>query len=262
MLQFKMTVFLKTHEGIDVGGLRLTEEILAIASKYPCLKRFSIIGHSLGGLYARYAIGRLYIKGFFDKLTATNYISVATPHLGCRRSPRYFVNGMVQYITKGLFSQTGTQLTLEDGNNPLLKQMASQDSPYYKGLALFSQRLLYANVFNDLTVPYSTAAILPYNPYANNEKEVILSAVYPHILDRTMQSWRIIASNEMDYFRNDAKAPILREMYKNLNQLDWIRVDVKVEGIFNHETIISKKKFGLERTYTDISDHILDTLVV
>jgi len=140
--------------------------------------------------------------------------------------------------------------------------MASQDSPFYKGLALFSQRLLYAHVFNDLTVPYSTAAILPYNPYANNEKEVILSAVYPHILDRTMQSWHVVTSNEMDYFRNDAKAPILREMYKNLNQLDWIRVDVKVDGIFSHETIISKKKFGLEPTYTDISNHILDTLVV
>lgn len=32
------------------------------------IKKLSIVGYSLGGLIARYAIGLLYSKGWFDKL--------------------------------------------------------------------------------------------------------------------------------------------------------------------------------------------------
>lgn len=72
-------------------------------NKWPDLRRISFIAHSVGGLVARYAIGRLYRpperksleepldtvcddskRGTICGLQAMNFITVATPHLGSR----------------------------------------------------------------------------------------------------------------------------------------------------------------------------------
>jgi surfactin synthase thioesterase subunit len=45
----------KTHQGVDVGAMRLVEEIQAELVRRPSLRRLTMIGHSLGGIYARYA---------------------------------------------------------------------------------------------------------------------------------------------------------------------------------------------------------------
>lgn len=70
----------------------------------PGLKKISFVSHSVGGLVARYAIGRLYrprrientedlsanacVEGLEDctiaGLEPVNFITVATPHLGSR----------------------------------------------------------------------------------------------------------------------------------------------------------------------------------
>ncbi len=57
-----------TYDGIETGGTRLADEIIAVASTLPHLKKFSVIGHSLGGLYARFAIGELFARNFFDNI--------------------------------------------------------------------------------------------------------------------------------------------------------------------------------------------------
>lgn len=43
----------KTHQGVDVGALRLVEEVEAELRRRPTLRRLTLIGHSLGGIYAR-----------------------------------------------------------------------------------------------------------------------------------------------------------------------------------------------------------------
>lgn len=64
------------------------------------MKKISFISHSVGGLVARYAIGKLYkpptegsreellaneeSKGSIAGLEPVNFITVATPHLGSR----------------------------------------------------------------------------------------------------------------------------------------------------------------------------------
>lgn len=48
---------------------------------------------------------------------------------------------------------------------PLLARMAAPGSVYFRGLALFQQRVLYASVASDRTVPYCTASIQPHNVY-------------------------------------------------------------------------------------------------
>jgi predicted esterase YcpF (UPF0227 family) len=108
--------FLQTLAGIDLGGKRLADEVQQIVDGAPSLKRISFVAHSLGGLFARYAIAMLYtpqvgcnedvilleelesqggsheFPGFQQSheeakvagLEAVNFITLASPHLGVR----------------------------------------------------------------------------------------------------------------------------------------------------------------------------------
>jgi hypothetical protein len=61
-----------TYDGIEVGGERICQEIEneigRLKSHGRQVKRLSLVGYSLGGLVARYAIGLLYSKGLFDHI--------------------------------------------------------------------------------------------------------------------------------------------------------------------------------------------------
>ena len=48
---------LQTYEGIDRCGQRLAEEVTEYVAVHPDLERISLIGHSMGGLIGRYALG-------------------------------------------------------------------------------------------------------------------------------------------------------------------------------------------------------------
>lgn len=77
--------FLKTFDGIDVCGARLAEEIKLIVRSKPSLKTLSIVGHSLGGLIARYALGVMYCQetGTMFGLRPRHFATIVSPHLGC-----------------------------------------------------------------------------------------------------------------------------------------------------------------------------------
>jgi len=77
--------FVKTFDGIDVCGERLADEIRDLAKARPNLKYLSVIGHSLGGLIARYAIGALFCeetRTMFG-LRPLHFATIVSPHLGC-----------------------------------------------------------------------------------------------------------------------------------------------------------------------------------
>ena len=61
-----------TYDGIELGGERLCleieEELDAIEAGGGRIKKLSMVGYSLGGLVARYAVGLLESKGMFDRL--------------------------------------------------------------------------------------------------------------------------------------------------------------------------------------------------
>jgi triacylglycerol esterase/lipase EstA (alpha/beta hydrolase family) len=58
-----------TYDGIDVCAERLVleieEELESIRSRGNNITKISIVGYSLGGLVARYAVGLLESRGFF-----------------------------------------------------------------------------------------------------------------------------------------------------------------------------------------------------
>ncbi|PHZ10465.1 uncharacterized protein RHIMIDRAFT_299316 [Rhizopus microsporus ATCC 52813] len=74
------------NDGVDVCGLRLAQEIYdhiiyLHTSKSMTVTHFSIFGHSMGGIVARFAIGILDRQGVFTNIKLMNYISFASPHL-------------------------------------------------------------------------------------------------------------------------------------------------------------------------------------
>ncbi|KAK1383656.1 hypothetical protein POM88_021391 [Heracleum sosnowskyi] len=103
-----------TFDGIDVMGSKLADKVVSVVKCHPDLKKISIIGHSLGGLIARYAIAKLYSEDFrkpisqddgqpdgFEQpvrekktegkiagLEPVNFISSATPHLVMYMQPQ------------------------------------------------------------------------------------------------------------------------------------------------------------------------------
>ena len=61
-----------TYDGIARGGERVCQEIEEEIEKLNKagreIKRISLVGYSLGGLVARYAVGLLYSKGYFERM--------------------------------------------------------------------------------------------------------------------------------------------------------------------------------------------------
>lgn len=77
--------YAKTFDGIDTCGHRLAQEVCDVVAANPSLKSISFVGHSMGGLLARCAIGKTYdaATGHVAGLEPRHYVSMATPHLGC-----------------------------------------------------------------------------------------------------------------------------------------------------------------------------------
>ncbi|KAK7856552.1 hypothetical protein CFP56_022605 [Quercus suber] len=137
-----------TLDGVDVMGERLVEEVLELIQRKPNLSMISFVAHSVGGLVARYAIGRLYrppksenvedstanrceedSRATIGGLKAMNFITVATPHLGSRGTISFGVPAFEKAATlviHWIFRRTGQHLFLVDndqGKPPLLKHI-------------------------------------------------------------------------------------------------------------------------------------------
>ncbi|KAI5394681.1 hypothetical protein KIW84_061349 [Lathyrus oleraceus] len=169
-----------TLDGVDVMGERLAEEVIEVIRRKQNMRKVSFIAHSVGGLVARYAIGRLYrppenepIQDLSNKgskvdsigticgLEAVNFITVATPHLGSRGNKQVpFLFGVTAFeklasgIIHWIFRRTGRHLFLTDddeGKPPLLKRLVEDyDECYFmSALRSFKRRVIYSNVGYD-----------------------------------------------------------------------------------------------------------------
>ncbi|KAK6814195.1 putative serine esterase DUF676 [Aspergillus parasiticus SU-1] len=162
-----------TYDGTEVGGERVAHEIeetlSTLADKGCPIRKLSIVGYSFGGLLARYAIGLLDARGWFDKLEPVNFTTFASPHVGVR-IPR---EGVWGYIWNNVGPQQGSisaqQLFLVDSfgdsGRPLLSIMADPDSIFMRALAKFKNRSLYGNVVNDRTTIFYTTMLSMVDPF-------------------------------------------------------------------------------------------------
>ncbi|KAG2423781.1 hypothetical protein HXX76_015057 [Chlamydomonas incerta] len=137
-----------TYDGIDVCGGRLADEIRGVVAAHPSLTRISVVGHSLGGLLLRYAIGLLYspASGRIAGLAPAHFLSLATPHCGCDGGdsvaqvpfigwvPLQPVQKVLQVLSvptaEVLFRRTGRQFFLADGvGTPATAATATAGAP-------------------------------------------------------------------------------------------------------------------------------------
>jgi Putative serine esterase (DUF676) len=172
----------------------IEEELEKLEQAGQTIKKLSVVGYSLGGLVARYAIGILYSRGVFDKLEpmvsqievclewdfandSENFTTFATPHLGVRTPLRGWHNHVWNVFGARTLSKSGRQLFIIDNfrstGRSLLSVLADPDSVFIKGLALFKRRTLYANIVNDRTAVYYTTGISKTDPYKDLDKILI-----------------------------------------------------------------------------------------
>ncbi|MCJ1483181.1 hypothetical protein MMC06_003348 [Schaereria dolodes] len=164
-----------TYDGIDLGAERLAHEIEDALEeqerKGQQFKKLSMVGYSLGGLIARYAIGLLYSKGWFDKIEPVNFHTFATPHLGVKTPIRGYRSHIWNLLGGSTLSVSGHQLFLidefRDTQRPILSVLADPESVFIEALSKFKNRALYANVVNDRSAPYYTTYITKTDPFVD-----------------------------------------------------------------------------------------------
>uniref|UniRef100_A0A1J3CTY5 Putative lipase ROG1 n=1 Tax=Noccaea caerulescens TaxID=107243 RepID=A0A1J3CTY5_NOCCA len=272
-----------TLDGVDVMGERLAAEVLEIIQTNPNIRKISFVAHSLGGLAARYAIGKLYkpanqgdekdslgdtSEGTICGLEAMNFITVATPHLGSignRQVP--FLFGVSSFekvaglIIHWIFKRTGRHLFLKDeeeGKPPLLRRMAQDtgDCKFISALRAFKRRVAYSNVGLDHVVGWRTASIrreseLPKWENSLNEK-------YPHIVYEELCK----ACDAEDIAEGENHADdIEEEMIKGLSSVSWEKVDVSFHSSrqrFAAHSVIQVKNETMHIEGADVIEHIID----
>ncbi|CAM9729229.1 unnamed protein product, partial [Chrysoparadoxa australica] len=162
---------------------RLANEIRGLKRHLPHLTHISLVGNSLGGLYARYAAHLLHDPG--DKTIAglmpETFLTIATPHLGVRRHTWVPLPDQVHGAVAVFMGQTGQDLFLRDAvgkgedEEPLLLHMATSE-PFLSSLRAFKRRCAYANASGDFMVPYETAAFIHHEeqlpPFLSNKSIV------------------------------------------------------------------------------------------
>ena len=164
-----------TYDGIDLGAERVTQEIenyiQDLEKAGSEIRKLSIVGYSLGGLVARYTIGLLYSKGWFERIKPVNFTTFATPHLGVKTPLLGVQYKVFNFLGSRTLSTSGRQLftvdTFRNTNRPILSVLADPGSIFMLALAQFSHRVLYANIINDRSAPYYTTSISATDPYTN-----------------------------------------------------------------------------------------------
>jgi Putative serine esterase (DUF676) len=157
-----------TSDGIEAGGKRLAAEVDTLISYYgaqcsgKALKEItlSLVGNSLGGLYARYAISLMDALTMERGTTGTTlspkfFVTTCTPHLGVSQNTFIKIPTWLEASIARVMQQTGLDLFRRSG----IIQAMTVNSTFVQPLLSFTRRIALANVYGtDFQVPTPTAA--------------------------------------------------------------------------------------------------------
>ncbi|KAK9833727.1 hypothetical protein WJX74_003937 [Apatococcus lobatus] len=177
----------QTFQGLDTCGQRLAVEIERIVSQQASFKYLSCIGHSMGGLLARYAVGKLYstTDNTIAGLQPAHFVTMATPHLGVAGQGEHkvpfikwlddmpiaggpvggLVGSLAGTYANVFMGRTGRHLFLQDGTpeaDPLLVRMAEdhpEEGHFLSALRSFASRTCYANASGDHLVGWAASSL-------------------------------------------------------------------------------------------------------
>lgn len=252
--------------------------------------RIALIGYSLGGLVCRHCAGVLLRKGFFGNAIHIPwfYASIASPHLGARRSPTTLFGRLwTSFAAAGgvIAGKSGTDLVLADDDLILLDLSRGV---YLEALSLFAHRILVANIAGDNTVGYRSAAMVPCNPYKDKEgvgaprQELLpgrphvtcewVGAMDPRLPDEYAEERKVHRRGdplpakflrpiiEKTAFANDDKQAELLQILTNLNTLVYHRVDVDLKSVFAHGAVIVRRP-TFHSWAKDVVERLCDIIV-
>ncbi|XP_040376608.1 putative lipase C4A8.10 [Oryza brachyantha] len=278
-----------TLDGIDVMGERLAQEIIEETNKRPQIKRISFVAHSVGGLVARYAIGRLYRppkqtsqispnlnntnRGTIHGLEAVNFITVASPHLGSRGNrqvPFLFgftvIETFASYIIHLIFGKTGKHLFLtdnDDGKPPLLLRMVDDwgDAQFMSALQVFKRRVAYSNVGHDHIVGWRTSSIRRNSELPKWTDSA--SKIYPHIVYEELSKAETL--NLCTDVADMDSCMLEERLLRGLKRVSWEKVDVsfhnsKVRSAAH--SVIQVKDPVMHGEGADVINHMIDHFVL
>ncbi|KAK2446302.1 alpha/beta-Hydrolases superfamily protein [Trifolium repens] len=291
-----------TFDGVDVTGDRLAEEVISVIKRHPSVQKISFIAHSLGGLIARYAIAKLYerdiskelsqenghcesqisnqechdrkYEGKIAGLEPINFITSATPHLGCRGHKQvplfcgfYSLENVASRLSRFL-GKTGKHLFLTDGKNgkpPLLLQMVrdSEDIKFMSALRSFKRRVAYANIRYDQLVGWSTSSIRRRSelPKRRNFKR---HEKYPHIVNVETAKPTSVPEEvacESKVSNGSSKVDFEEEMIRGLTTVSWDRIDVSFSGSrqkYLAHNAIQVQTYRINSDGADVVQHMID----
>ncbi|GKV00506.1 hypothetical protein SLEP1_g13182 [Rubroshorea leprosula] len=290
-----------TFDGVDLMGERLAEEVLAVVRQRPEVQKISFVAHSLGGLVARYAIGRLYehssrlnssdhygislseehtkssLKQPYEAriagLEPMNFITFATPHLGSKGHNQLpllcglpFLEKRASQTAHLVAGRSGKHLFLtdsDDGKPPLLLRMVndSDDLKFISALRAFKRRVAYANANYDHMVGWRTSSIRRQHELPKSNL-LVIDERYPHIVYVELETKRNGKSSSTD--RNQT-SDLEEEMIRGLTQVPWERVDVsfqKSRQRYVAHTTIQVKSYWLNSDGADVVFHMIDNFLL
>lgn len=184
---------LNTSLGVEMGGTMLAKEVVETVFEYDIGLaeigyKMSFVGHSLGGLYARYALVHIMRALSCLHMEYIDFVTICTPHLGSRRAKgpstmkNLFRLGVHKMLASSLYGQTGIDLLLDvqeelkeeatemsaiESHPSMLEIMSDPNSEFMHSLQRFRYGTLVAITDGDVIVPYSSAAMRNYNPYSS-----------------------------------------------------------------------------------------------
>lgn len=279
-----------TLDGVDVMGERLAEEVIEVIKQKPEVRKISFVSHSVGGLVARYAIGRLYrpprseneddpsdniceenSRGTIYGLEAMNFITVATPHLGSRGNKQVpFLFGVPVFekaatsVIHLIFRRTGRHLFLTDddeGNPPLLRRMIEDcgELHFMSALHSFTRRVIYSNVGYDHIVGWRTSSIRRNSELPKWED--VVNEKYPHIVFEEHCKACDAEQCEPSSMEDDGLDKLEEELLMGLSCVSWEKVDVSFHACrqrFAAHSVIQVKDYVAHREGADVIQHMID----
>lgn len=279
----------QTFDGVDVMGQRLAEEVRTVIKRHPSLKKISFVGHSLGGLIARYAVACLYEqesqqdlpqnseepKERIGGLEPVYFITSATPHLGSRghkQVPLFSGSRTLERLATRMswcLGKTGKHLFLGDGDDdgkpPLLLRMVSdrRNLKFISALRCFKRRIAYANTRFDHLVGWSTSSIRRRSELPKLQRGPV-NEKYPHIVNVEAPPGTSSNHEEVQSETNSSGSKnfdMEEEMIRELTKMSWERVDVSFRGTVQrflaHNTIQVKTKM-INSAGADVIQHMID----
>ncbi|KAJ3704833.1 hypothetical protein LUZ61_008538 [Rhynchospora tenuis] len=281
-----------TFDGVDLMGERLADEVRSVVVQRRGVQKISFVAHSLGGLVARYAIGRLYeapsqiesstnesggMNGLIAGLAPMNFITFASPHLGSRGNKQLpflcglpFLERRAVETAHFIVGRTGKHLFLtdsDDGKPPLLLRMVDDcdDIKFRSALRSFKRRVAYANANFDHMVGWRTSSIRRQHELPKH-RLLVRDDKYPHIVhvdkgDIDLNKIEVSSSTAGRSQVNDLE----EEMIRGLTQVSWERVDVSFQKsrqrYVAHNTI-QVKSYWLNSDGEDVISHMIDNFLI